>query len=166
MKDLNVQNIDAVFVCIGGGGLISGISTYIKSKNPKTKVFGCSAKLTPAMYECMKANEIVTIKSYPSIADGNGGNIEKGSITYDICQKNLEEIILVEEDDIKLATRVFLENERALIEPTTAVSLAGYMKVHKQFKGKNVVIVTCGRNVTMPTLNKILEETKHMKIKK
>ena len=109
---------------------------------------------------------LASAKSYPSVADGNGGNIEKGSITYDICQKNLEEIILVEEDDIKLAARVFLENERALIEPTTAVGLAGYMKVHKQFKGKNIVIVTCGRNVTMPTLNKILEDTKHMKMKK
>ena len=114
----------------------------------------------------MKSGEIVVIKSYPSIADGNGGNIEKGSITFDICQKNLEEIILVEEEDIKLATRIFMENERCIIEPTTAVGLAGYMKKYKEFKGKNVVVVTCGRNVTMPTLNKILDETKHIDTKK
>jgi len=165
MKDLNIKNIDAVFGCIGGGGLCSGVSTYLKSKNPKIKVYGCSARRTPAMFECVKAGKIVEIESSPSVADGNGGNIEKGSLTFDIVKKNLEEIILVEEDDIKLATRIFMETERAITEPTAAVSIAGFMKKYKQFKGKNVVIITCGRNVTMQNLAKILDDSKNMKLK-
>ena len=165
MKDLNVKNIDAVFACIGGGGLCSGVSTYLKSKNPKIKIFGCSARRTPAMFECVKAGKIVEIVSSPSVADGNGGNIEKGSLTFDIVKKNLDEIVLVDENDIKLATRIFMETERAITEPTAAVSIAGFMKKYKQFKGKNVVIITCGRNVTMQNLNKILDETKNMKLK-
>ena len=61
MKALNVKRIDAVFACVGGGGLLSGVSTYLKSKDPSIKFYGCSARRTPAMYECLKAKEIVTI---------------------------------------------------------------------------------------------------------
>ena len=128
MKALNVK-IDAVFGCVGGGGLISGVSTYLKSKDPSIKVYACSARKTPAMYECLKAGEIITIPpTQPSVADGNGGNLEKGSITFDIFKKNVEEIILVEEEDIKQATRHFVEVERTIVEPTAAVALAGYMR--------------------------------------
>ena len=58
-----------------------------------------------------------------------------------------------------------METERSITEPTAAVSIAGFMKKYKQLKGKNVVIITCGRNVTMQNLAKILDDTKNMKLK-
>ena len=87
MKDLNVKKIDAVFACVGGGALLAGVSTYLKAIDPSIKCYGCSARRTPAMYECLKAGEIVTIPpTQPTIADSCGGNLEKGAITFNILQ--------------------------------------------------------------------------------
>ena len=61
MKDLNVKKIDAVFACVGGGGLLSGVSTYLKAMDPSIKCYGVSARRTPAMYEALKAGKLVTI---------------------------------------------------------------------------------------------------------
>ena len=161
MKALNEKKIDAIFACVGGGGLLSGASTYLKAMDPSIKCYGVSASRTPAMYECLKAGEIVKIPpTVPSVADGNGGNLEKGSITFNILQKVCEEIILVEEEDIKQATRWFVETEHTVVEPTAAVALAGFMKRYKEFKGKNVVIIACGRNMDLGKMQTILAETK------
>ena len=127
MKALNVKKIDAVFACVGGGGLFSGVSTFLKAQDPSIKCYGVSARRTPAMYECLKAGDFVTIPpTVPSVADGNGGNLEKGCITFNIMQQNCEEIILVDEDDIKQATRWYVEHEHTIVEPTAAVALAGF----------------------------------------
>uniref|UniRef100_A0A7S2R815 Tryptophan synthase beta chain-like PALP domain-containing protein n=1 Tax=Mucochytrium quahogii TaxID=96639 RepID=A0A7S2R815_9STRA len=157
MKSLN-KKIDAVFCCIGGGGLASGIATYLKAQDPAIKIYACSSERTPAMYESIKAGKIVTVESQPSIADGNGGNLEKDSITFDICKNLLEEIILVNEEEIADAFRIFFKTERSLVEPTGVVSFAGYIKRHRDFQGQNVVIVTCGRNVNMSTFTDLLQE--------
>lgn len=165
MANLN-QKIDAVFACVGGGGLLSGVSTYLKEKDPSIQFFACSARKTPAMYECLKAGKIIQIPpTEPSVADGNGGNLESDTITFDIFQQNIEEVILVEEEDIKQATRAFVEKERCIVEPTAAVALAGYIKTWRRFRGKNIVVISCGRNVDFDRLQTILAETEPKKAK-
>ena len=164
LKALNVKSVDAVFGCVGGGGLLSGVSTYLKAMNPKIECYGVSARRCPAMFECLKAGKQVKIPpTQPSVADGNGGNLEDNTITFDILKKTCKGIILVEEQDIKQATRWFIERERTIVEPTAAVALAGYLKRHKDFKGKNVVVIACGRNMDLDKMEAILSETKPTK---
>ena len=116
------------------------------------------------MYESLKAGKQVKIPpTIPSVADGNGGNLEDDTITFDILQNTCDGIILVEEQDIKQATRWFIERERTIVEPTAAVSLAGYIKKHKDLKGKNVVVIACGRNMDLVKMQEILSETKTTK---
>ena len=82
-----LKHIDNVFIPIGGGGLISGIATYLKHINPDVKIIGCQPKNSAVMYESVKAGKILDIESLPTISDGTAGGIEKDSITFEICKE-------------------------------------------------------------------------------
>jgi len=150
-----IKKIDAVFVGVGGGGLISGIAGYLKSINTNIKIIGCQPKNSAVMYESIKAGKIVEMESKPTISDGSAGGIEQGSITLDICKNLVDEFILVTEEEIKEAIRLLVEKHSMLIEGAGALSVASFIKVKKRFKNKNVVLIISGAKISMDQLKEV-----------
>jgi len=142
-------NFDAVFVSVGGGGLISGIGSYVKQKNPDTKISACWPAQAPAMCRCLEKGEILDVEECETLSDGTAGNVEKDSITFPICQKVIDDKFLVAEKDIKEAMKLAAQYERFMIEGSAGVALAGLLKNADQYKNRNVAVVLCGRNILL-----------------
>lgn len=151
-----LQDIDAVFVAVGGGGLISGIATYLKAVSPNTRIIGCWPQNSPVMHEAIKAGEIFDCPEQPTISDGTAGGLEPDSITFGMCAKLIDEHVLVTEEEIKQAMRLLIEKERWIVEGAAGVALAAFLKVREQFMGKRIVVLLCGRNIAAEKLREIL----------
>ncbi len=141
------KNLDAVFVSVGGGGLISGIASYLKQKSPNIQIIGCYPENAPIMVECIKAGKIISVAEQPTLSDATAGNLEPGSITFPLCRDLIDHHVLVSEDEIKQAMRLLAETERMIVEGAAGVALAAFLKMASSLKGKNVAIVLCGRNI-------------------
>jgi len=151
-----IEQIDAVLVPIGGGGMISGIAGYLKSVSPAVTMIGCQPENSPVMFESIKAKHIIEMDSLPTLSDGTAGGIEPGAITFPLCQSFVDEYILVTEEEIKDALRLFMETHHMLIEGAAGVAVASFLKRSDLFRGKNVIIVICGANISLETLKTIL----------
>jgi threonine dehydratase len=154
--DRQLTSVDAVFVAVGGGGLISGIAGYLKDRHSAITVIGCSPERAPPMVESVKAGRIVELPTQPTLSDGTAGGIEPGAITFDLCRKLVDSFVLVSEDEIAAAMRLLMETQHVLVEGAAGVALAGYLKLHEHFRGRRVVIVLCGANISLATLKTIL----------
>lgn len=148
------KNIDQIYISVGGGGLISGISTYFQSSN--IEIIGCSPQNSPVMAECIKAGKIIEIPTYPTLSGGTSGNIEMDSITFDFCRKNIDQFFLVTEDEIKNAMRTLISNEHFLVEGAGAIPLAALIKNKDSTKNKKIILIICGGNLGLKTLKSIL----------
>ena len=152
-----LDDIDAVLVTIGGGGLIAGIASYLEVVSPNTKVIGCLPENSPEMALSVKAGEIVTLEtSMETLSDGSAGGVEGGAITFPICQKLVDEYILVSEEEIKDGIRTVVHHHKKIIEGAAGVTVAAFKKQAKKWKGKNVVIVICGCNIDPKKLKEII----------
>lgn len=151
-----IKQIDVVLVAVGGGGLISGIAGYLKSISAAVTVLGCQPENSPIMSESVRAQHIVARDSLPTLSDGTAGGIEPGAITFPLCQRLVDEYILVSEQEIKDAMRLFMETHHMLIEGAAGVVIASFLKSRDLFQGKNVVLVICGANISLETLKTIL----------
>lgn len=150
------KKLDAVFVSVGGGGLISGIAGYLKQQLPGIKVIGCLPENSPEMALAVKAGHHVQLEPKPTLSDGTAGGFEPDAITFELCQRFVDEYVLVSEEEIAAALRLTLETHHHLIEGSAAVAIAGFQKLHRQFIGQNVAIVLCGANISLATLKQIL----------
>lgn len=151
------DNIDAVFISVGGGGLIAGIAGYLKSVDPRIQIIGCSPENSQVMIQSVKMGRLKgDLPSLPTLSDGTAGGIEDGSITFEPCRQFVDEFVTVTEDEIRDNLLEFIDAHHQLIEGAAAVAIASYLKVRKKFAGKNVVIVLCGANIGVATLKEIL----------
>ena len=150
------REIDIVFITVGGGGLISGISSYIKSVNPNIKVIGCSPINSSIMLNSIKEGKIVNSESKDTLSDGSAGGVEEDSITFNMCKEFIDDYCLVTEEEIALQIKNTLNKDKILIEGSAAVAIASAIKMKSYFKEKNVAIIICGGNIGSDTLNKIL----------
>ena len=151
-----LERVDAIFVSVGGGGLISGVAGYAKSVFGDVEVIACQPSNSPVMAESVKAGEIVEMESLPTLSDGTAGGIEPGSITFELCQRFVDGYVLVSESEIAAAMMIFLEEHHMLVEGAAGVAIASYLKTAHRFQNRNVVIVICGANVELGTLKSIL----------
>lgn len=151
-----LEHIDAVFVPVGGGGLMSGIAGYLKAVQPGIKTVGCQPVNSPVMYESIKAGELIDLPSLPTLADGTAGGIEPGSITFDFCRDLVDEYILITEEELEQAILTSLEMSFLLIEGAAALSVAAFLKTKEQYKDQNVVLVITGRRIALEELQHIL----------
>jgi threonine dehydratase len=148
--------IDAVFVALGGGGLISGIAGYLKSIRPGVSIVGCSPVNSQVMIESVKAGKILELPSLPTLSDGTAGGLEPGSITFDLCRKLVDDYESLSENEIRESLRQYLQIHHMLIEGAAAAALAGCVKRRGRLAGKNVVVVLCGANISLETLKEVL----------
>ena len=151
LPDLNA----ALFAC-GAGGLLSGSAGWLKSHNPKVEAFGVSPENSPVMYESMRANKMVEMETYPTLADTCAGGVDLDSITLDLCRRYVDEIWLVTETEIEASIRLLFEQHRLVVEGSGALSVGGLLKRKEHFKGKKVVAVICGRNIPLELFKRII----------
>ena len=150
------DNIDVVFITVGGGGLISGISHYLKSKKPKIKVIGCSPENSSIMINSIKHGKIVNSKSKDTLSDGSAGGVEEGSITFDLCNNLIDDFCLVSESEIAKQIKDSHNYDKIVIEGSAAVAIASALKMKEKFKNKNIAIIICGGNIGSETLKSLL----------
>ena len=151
-----LDQIDMVFVALGGGGLICGIAAYLKSIQPKVRIIGCSPKNSQVMIESIKAGQILDLPSLPTLSDGTAGGVEPDSITFELCRDLVDDYETVSETELKKSLRQYLQVHHILIEGSAAVALAACEKQGDRLAGKNVVVILCGANISVETLKGIL----------
>jgi threonine dehydratase len=148
-------HVDAIFVAVGGGGLIGGIGTYLKSASPSTEVVGCWASNSPVLYESMKAGQILEVAEEPTISESTAGGLEPGSVTLDVCRRVIDHSILVSEDEILSSMRLLRDRKGWLVEGSAGVALAAFQKGAARYRGKAAAIIICGGNLSEKALRKL-----------
>jgi threonine dehydratase len=151
-----LAQIDAVFVAVGGGGLIAGIGGYLKSAHPNVQITGCQPENSCVMYESIRAGRVIDYPEQPTLSDGTAGGIEQDAVTFALCRKYVDDYVLVSEPEIAAAMRLILEHENWLIEGAAGVAVAGFLRQRENFFGKNVVLLLCGRNIGLEKVREVL----------
>jgi len=151
-----LSDVDAVFIAVGGGGLICGVGAFLKSVNPAVSIVSCQPAASPVMTESIKAGKIVDLPSEPTLSDGTAGGIEEDAITFDICRDITDEFVVVSEEQIAEAMRGLIDAHHMLPEGAAGVALAGLLASGDKYRDKNVVVVICGGNVSRETLKKVI----------
>ena len=151
-----LPQLDAVFVAVGGGGLIGGIGAYFKAVAPATEIVGCWAANSPVLHECLRAGRIVEVAEQPTLSESTAGNLEPDSVTLDVCRKAIDRHVLVSEDEILAAMRRIMETEHWLVEGAAAVAAASYLQDEQRYAGRKVAIVLCGRNLSPEALARLV----------
>jgi threonine dehydratase len=150
--------IDAVFCCVGGGGLIAGVAAYIKRLRPGTKVIGVEAADADAMDRSLKAGKRVRLESVGLFADGAAVKYV-GQETFRLCQEYVDEMVLVDTDAICAAIKDVFEDTRSILEPAGALAVAGAKEWARRNKahGKTLVAVASGANMNFDRLRFVAE---------
>jgi threonine dehydratase len=150
--------LDAVFIAIGGGGLTSGIASYLKSVHPGVRVVGCWPENSAALYAALQAGRIVDVPEQPTLSDGTAGGIESGAITFDIAREVIDDCVLVSEAEIADAIRFVLTEHRLVIEGAAGVAVAAFRKTVVRYAGMTIAIILCGGNIATTTLATVLTQ--------
>ncbi|WP_291767804.1 threonine ammonia-lyase [Caldivirga sp. UBA161] len=150
----DLKDIDYVIVPVGGGGLISGIASVIKTIKPSTRVIGVQSEVTPSAYLSLKQGRIITVDNTDTIADGIA--VKKiGDLTFDIMQNTLDDVVLVSDQEIVNAILILAESAKVIAEGAGAVAVAALLSGKINVKG-NVVAIVSGGNIDVTILAKVL----------
>lgn len=149
-----LPDVDAIYVPVGGGGMIAGIAIAVKEISPDTRVIGVEPEHMNAMYRSFHSGKIEIIKRIPSVADGLGG-VSPCVLPYEIVSRYVDDMITVSEEEIKEATRLILQRTKMLAEPSGATALAGLLS-GKVYTGKKNVCIVSGGNAEPEVLAEIL----------
>ncbi len=151
-----LPDLDAALFACGAGGLLTGSAGWLKSHNPDVEAFGVSPENSPVMYESMRTKKMVEMETYPTLADTCAGGVDLDSITLELCQRYVEEIVLLSESEIEESIRLLFEQHRLVVEGSGALGVGGLLKRRERFKGKKVVAVVCGRNIDLEVFKRII----------
>jgi threonine dehydratase len=149
------RGVEAVICPIGGGGLISGIATYLKTTNPAIAIIGVEANSCPAMKISLQYGHPIQLENASSLADGIA--VRKVSqLNFEIVKKYVDEVVAVEEDEIANAILLLLEAEKIVAEGAGAVPLAALLNHKVPLDGKKVLSIISGGNIDVNILDKII----------
>lgn len=151
-----LPRVDAIYIALGGGGLLAGVAAYLKSVWPDTAVIGCSPENSAVMIESLKAGRILDLPSLPTLSDGTAGGMEQGAITFEWCRDLADGYVTVSEDEIRQGMRSVLETHHLAVEGAAGVALAAYLRQASTWRGKSVVVILCGGNVGPDVLRSAL----------
>ncbi len=152
------QDLHAVFIPIGGGGLAAGIATYLKYLRPEVKVIGVEPEDANAMHLSLQRGRRSTLKQVGIFAEGVAVK-QPGKETYKLCKKYLDDIILCSVDEMCASIKDVFSDTRTLLEPAGALSVAGLKKYVEQrgCSGKNLIAITSGANINFDRLRHVAE---------
>ncbi|MCI9627158.1 MAG: threonine ammonia-lyase [Clostridia bacterium] len=151
-----LPDVDAVIVPVGGGGLISGVAYAIKMLNPNVKVYGVQAGGAPSMQQSLAHGQIETLDGVSTIADGIAVK-EPGEHTFDLCQKYVDEIVTVTDDEISTAILMLIEQQKLIAEGAGAVSVAAALFDKVPVRGKKVICLVSGGNIDVTILSRVIK---------
>ena len=149
---------NALVVPIGGGGLIAGIGLWAKAVRPDLRLIGVQPSASPPMYGYLESNSTKPMPIAPTLADGVAGNIERDSITWKMCRQLVDEVVLLDEEQIRDAMRWAIEVHHLVVEGSAALGIAALRAGLGGLAGRRVGVVVTGRNVDAATLRTIMEE--------
>ncbi len=150
-----LPNLDAVVVPIGGGGLIAGIAVCIKSINPNCKVYGVQSEGAPSMFNAFETHTLTSLEKVSTIADGIAVKTP-GIITFSLCEKYVDEIFTVTEDEIATAILQLIEQQKLISEGAGAVAVAAALFNKIPIQGKNVACIVSGGNIDVNILSRVI----------
>jgi threonine dehydratase len=153
-----LPDVEAALFACGGAGLLTGSAAWLKHHNPSVEAYGVSPANSPVMYESVRQNKVVSMDTQPTLADTCAGGVDLDSITLEFCQRYVDGILLLSEDEIAAAIRLLFEQHRLISEGSGALGIGGLLKYKEKFKGKKVVSVVCGRNIDLDVFKKIISE--------
>jgi threonine dehydratase len=152
------EQIHAIFVAVGGGGLIAGIAAYVKSIFPSIRIIGVEPEDSDAMAQSLEAKKRVTLERVGIFADGVAVR-RVGEETFRLCSQYVDEMIRVNTDEICAAIQDIFEDNRTIVEPAGALSVAGIKKyvAREQCRDKTLIGINCGANMNFDRLRHVAE---------
>ncbi|HZG17096.1 MAG TPA: threonine ammonia-lyase IlvA [Candidatus Bathyarchaeia archaeon] len=157
LQEMN-QPVDYLFAAIGGGGLASGVSTYVKAISPETKMIGVEPSGAPSMREAISCNDVVSLPHIDKFVDGAAVK-QVGHLPLTICQKLLDDIVLVPEGKVCTTILEMYNTNAIVVEPAGALSIAALDFYRDEIVGKNVVCIVSGGNNDIDRMQEIKERS-------
>jgi len=151
-----LPDIDVAIIAVGGGGLLAGTASVLKTANPAIRIIAAQPDASPVMARSVEAGAIVTVAETPTLSDGTAGGIEAGAITLDLVTALADRFVLVSEYAIAAAMAQYAESDAAFIEGAAAVPLAAALELADELRGQRVMALICGGNVSADTLETAL----------
>ena len=152
-----LPNADYIFCPIGGGGLISGISSYCKQKNKKVKIIGVQSEKAPSMKKSFTENKITTMEMGETICDGIAVK-QPGDITYHLIKQYVDDILLVSDEEVANTILLLLERAKLFVEGAGAAGLAAIIHKKINILNKKIVVIISGGNLTPNLLSRIINK--------
>jgi threonine dehydratase len=149
-------DVQTIVVPVGGGGLISGIAVAAAGISPRTRVVGVEAEASHPFTSSRAAGRIVTIEVQKTLADGLAGNLDPDTVTFDLVERLVPELVTVTEGEIRDAMRGIIERERLIGEGAAAVGVAALLYGRIRQPGGSVAVVLSGANVDSSVLKTLL----------
>ncbi len=146
----DLPEIEMAFLAVGGGGLVGGVGSVLKSHDPSVQVIGCQPAASPVMARSIEAGEILEMPSEPTLSDGTAGGIEDGAVTFPLNQAVVDRWVVVDENQIASAMRLYMQREDDHIEGAAGVAIAALQQT--PVRGRTVAVIICGGNISDETL--------------
>ena len=152
----DLAEAEDVVIPVGGGGLISGIGGCLKSHRPRIRVIGVEPINSAFMKASLEAGRLVEIEENPTLADAVAGGLEPGTVTFPLCRKYVDEIITVGEGRLRESLKMIYETHGRKVEGAGALALAGLLESPDFFRGRKVVLVVSGKNISESSFEEII----------
>lgn len=146
-----MPDLDAVIISVGGGGLLAGVASVLKSERPEVRVIAVQPVASAVMARSVEAGHIVELVDEPTLSDGTAGGIEAGAITFDPVRELADEFVLLSEFEIAAALKSLEADTGMLVEGAAALTTAAALKRAESLVGKQVVALICGGNIAAET---------------
>jgi threonine dehydratase len=156
LPDVGWDGLDAVVVAVGGGGLISGIATWLDHAAQDVEIIGASPANDAAMAASVAAGSIVEPDAQPTLSHSTAGGIEAGAVTFPICHRLVDRWVRVPEDDIAAAVRAMVFDEHQLVEGAAGVALSAAAHAAAADPARRIAAISCGARLTPTELTTIL----------
>jgi len=157
IHDATGGRVDVVVVPIGGGGLASGVASYIKERNPSVTVIGAEPSGSPSMYESLRQGRLVTLSEMHTFVDGAAVRTP-GQLTFDLCQRHVDRVVLVPEGRVCMTMIELYQNEGIIAEPAGALAISA-LEDAGDLKGKTVVCLLSGGNNDILRYPEVMERS-------
>ncbi len=152
-----LPGVEAAFIAVGGGGLISGVGSVLKRHNPELQLFGCQPQASAVMAKSVAAGEILDLPSDPTLSDGTAGGVESDSMTFELCRDLVDDFVLVSEPEIAAAMRQYMACQEHPIEGAAGVAIAALLANKSAVAGRKIVLIICGGNISQAALDAVVQ---------
>ena len=149
----DMPDIDVAVIAVGGGGLLAGVASVLKTARPGIRIVAVQPEASPVMTMSVRAGKIVETDETPTLSDGTAGGIEADAITFEPVRELVDAFVLVPEFDIAVALRNLEAEEQLLVEGAAAMTLAAIDIDRASCQGKNVMALICGGNIAPETVD-------------